>query len=67
MATLRYHILGTLSVTRDERPVAVTAGRDRVVLAMMLLHPGRIVSLGELTEAIWGADPPATARGPKAA
>jgi DNA-binding SARP family transcriptional activator len=63
MATLRYHILGTLSVMRDERPVAVTAGRDRVVLAMMLLHPGRIVSLGELTEAIWGADPPATARG----
>ncbi|MFC4067162.1 AfsR/SARP family transcriptional regulator [Actinoplanes subglobosus] len=47
----------------DERPVAVTAGRDRVVLAMMLLHPGRIVSLGELTEAVWGADPPATARG----
>ncbi|WP_433792449.1 BTAD domain-containing putative transcriptional regulator [Actinoplanes sp. CA-252034] len=41
----------------------MTAGRDRVVLAMMLLHPGRIVSLGELTEAIWGADPPATARG----
>ncbi|MEV6297801.1 BTAD domain-containing putative transcriptional regulator [Actinoplanes sp. NPDC051861] len=30
---------------------------------MLLLHPGRIVGLGELTEALWGADPPITARG----
>ncbi|MEU4691688.1 BTAD domain-containing putative transcriptional regulator [Actinoplanes sp. NPDC023714] len=41
----------------------ITATRDRAVLAMLLLRPGRIVGLAELTEAIWGADPPATARG----
>ncbi|MEU8237253.1 BTAD domain-containing putative transcriptional regulator [Actinoplanes missouriensis] len=43
--------------------MAVTATRDRIVLAMLLLRPGRIVGLGELTEAVWGAEPPATARG----
>ncbi|BAL92957.1 putative AfsR-family transcriptional regulator [Actinoplanes missouriensis 431] len=41
----------------------ITATRDRIVLAMLLLRPGRIVGLGELTEAVWGAEPPATARG----
>ncbi|MBB2945756.1 DNA-binding SARP family transcriptional activator/tetratricopeptide (TPR) repeat protein [Actinoplanes lutulentus] len=63
MTTLRYGILGPLSVTVDEQKVAITAGRDRVVLAMLLLRPGRIVGPGELIEAVWGADPPATARG----
>ena len=43
--------------------MAITATRDRAVLAMLLLRPGRIVPLAELTEAVWGADPPATARG----
>ncbi|MBB4747459.1 DNA-binding SARP family transcriptional activator [Actinoplanes lobatus] len=33
------------------------------MLAMLLLRPGRIVGVGELTEAVWGAEPPATARG----
>ncbi|WP_328462931.1 tetratricopeptide repeat protein [Actinoplanes sp. NBC_00393] len=60
---MRYRILGPLSVTVDEQTVAVTAGRDRIVLAMLLLHPDRIVALGKLAEAVWGADPPATVRG----
>ncbi|MEU4559836.1 BTAD domain-containing putative transcriptional regulator [Actinoplanes sp. NPDC023936] len=62
MTTLRYRILGPLSVTDDEQNVAVTATRDRIVLAMLLLRPGRIVGVGELTEAVWGATPPATVR-----
>src|SRR5689334_12577407 len=60
---MRYRILGPLSVTVDGRDVAITAGRDRVVLAMLLLHPGRVLGVGVLAEAVWGADPPATARG----
>ncbi|WP_229067819.1 BTAD domain-containing putative transcriptional regulator [Actinoplanes sp. DH11] len=55
--------MGPLSVTVGERTVAITAGRDRVVLAMLLLRAGRVVGLGELTEAVWGTTPPATARG----
>nr|WP_221378296.1 AfsR/SARP family transcriptional regulator [Actinoplanes polyasparticus] len=60
---MRYRILGPLSVTVDGRDVAITAGRDRIVLAMLLLHPGRVLGVGALAEAVWGADPPATARG----
>ncbi|MEV6297802.1 BTAD domain-containing putative transcriptional regulator [Actinoplanes sp. NPDC051861] len=63
MSEVRYRILGPLSVTVDGEPAGVTAGRDRVVLAMLLLNAGRIVGLSEITEAVWGADPPATAKG----
>ncbi|MEU4239168.1 BTAD domain-containing putative transcriptional regulator [Actinoplanes sp. NPDC026619] len=42
--------------------MAITAGRDRVLLAMLLLHVGRVVDVPTLIEALWGADPPTTAR-----
>ncbi|MCU7727225.1 tetratricopeptide repeat protein [Actinoplanes sp. KI2] len=52
---MRYGILGPLTP-------AVTAGRDRIVLAMLLLHADRVVSVGELIDAVWDEDPPSTAR-----
>jgi DNA-binding SARP family transcriptional activator/tetratricopeptide (TPR) repeat protein len=55
---IRYAILGPLSVVGD----AITAGRDRVVLAMLLLHPDRVLGAAELIEAVWGAQPPPTVR-----
>jgi DNA-binding SARP family transcriptional activator len=60
---MRFRILGPLSVIVDEQNVVITAARDRVVLAMLLLHPGRVVTVDALIEAVWGAEPPATARG----
>ncbi|MBL7254533.1 AfsR/SARP family transcriptional regulator [Paractinoplanes lichenicola] len=60
---VRYRVLGPLAVTVDGRELAITAGRDRVVLAMLLLHPGRVLGVGTLADAVWGADPPATAKG----
>ncbi|MEU8815942.1 BTAD domain-containing putative transcriptional regulator [Actinoplanes sp. NPDC048796] len=60
---MRYGVLGPLSVEVDGRPVTITAGRDRIVLAMLLLHPGRVLSVATLADAVWGAGPPATARG----
>ncbi|MFF5082330.1 BTAD domain-containing putative transcriptional regulator [Actinoplanes sp. NPDC000266] len=63
MTSARYRVLGPLSVTVDGQEVIVTAGRDRVVLAMLLLHPGRVLGIAVLADAVWGADPPATARG----
>ncbi|WP_433789416.1 BTAD domain-containing putative transcriptional regulator [Actinoplanes sp. CA-252034] len=57
---MRYRILGPLSIMDGERQV--TAGRDRAVLAILLLHPNRIVALSELAETVWGPRPPATAR-----
>jgi DNA-binding SARP family transcriptional activator/tetratricopeptide (TPR) repeat protein len=59
---IRYGVLGALAVMDGEREIVVSAGRDRVVLAMLLLRAGRIVGVDELIDAVWPADPPATAR-----
>ena len=56
---MRFGILGPL-LAGD---VALTAARDRVVLAMLLLNADRVVGLDELVDAVWGDEPPATARG----
>ncbi|PWR12049.1 transcriptional regulator [Micromonospora sicca] len=57
---MRFGILGPLRVGGGE--ATVTAGRDRVVLAMLLLRAGRVVSSEELVDAVWEEQPPATAR-----
>jgi DNA-binding SARP family transcriptional activator len=58
-----YRILGPLSILTDGGPVVITAGRDRVVLAMLLTRPNHIVPVSRIVEAVWGSSPPATARG----
>ncbi|MEV1330333.1 BTAD domain-containing putative transcriptional regulator [Micromonospora costi] len=55
-----FGILGPLRVGDGE--ATVTAARDRTVLAMLLLHAGRIVPVEDLVDAIWEDRPPATAR-----
>ncbi|WBB93031.1 AfsR/SARP family transcriptional regulator [Verrucosispora sp. WMMC514] len=57
---MRFQILGPLRVGGGE--ATVTAGRDRVVLAVLLLRANRIVPVGELVDAIWEENPPVTAR-----
>ncbi|WP_018217424.1 AfsR/SARP family transcriptional regulator [Salinispora vitiensis] len=56
---MRFGILGPLRVGVEG---TVTAGRDRTVLAMLLLQAGRIVPVAELVDAVWEERPPATAR-----
>ncbi|NES14649.1 MULTISPECIES: AfsR/SARP family transcriptional regulator [Micromonospora] len=57
---MRFRILGSLRVGGGE--ATVTAGRDRTVLAMLLLRAGRVVPVEELIDAVWEERPPATAR-----
>ncbi|MGV9216144.1 BTAD domain-containing putative transcriptional regulator [Micromonospora sp. RB23] len=57
---MRFGILGPLRVGGGES--TVTAGRDRVVLAMLLVRAGRLVPVEELIDAVWEENPPATAR-----
>ncbi|MDS0134253.1 MULTISPECIES: BTAD domain-containing putative transcriptional regulator [unclassified Amycolatopsis] len=56
-----FRVLGLLQV-RGHEPVVVTARRQQVVLALLLLNGNRVVPLEVLLDALWGAAPPATAR-----
>ena len=56
-----FRVLGSLQVHGDE-PVLVTARRQQVVLALLLLNGNRTVALDTLFEALWDCAPPATAR-----
>lgn len=64
MHGLDFRILGPLEVTINARRVPVAAGKQRVLLATLLLSANQIVPVEELTERLWGGDPP---RGPRGA
>jgi DNA-binding SARP family transcriptional activator len=61
-AQTRFGLLGPLLVDRGGRAVAIPAGKQRVLLAALLLNANRVVSLPELAEALWASSPPASAR-----
>jgi DNA-binding SARP family transcriptional activator len=55
------HLLGPLIVSGEAGPIAVGAQKERAVCAALALRVGRVVSAGELVDALWGAEPPTTA------
>jgi DNA-binding SARP family transcriptional activator/predicted negative regulator of RcsB-dependent stress response len=55
-------LLGPLLVRRCGVVTPVTRGKERAVLAALLLGAGRVVSLDELAETLWGSSPPRSAR-----
>jgi DNA-binding SARP family transcriptional activator len=50
---VRIGVLGPMQVKIGARVVPITAERDRVVLAMLLLNAGNPVSVRMLAEAVW--------------
>jgi DNA-binding SARP family transcriptional activator/tetratricopeptide (TPR) repeat protein len=61
---VRFSILGPLVVHTDGgRPADLRATKPRTLLAVLLLHANRPVSVDELTEALWPIKPPRTAAG----
>ncbi|MDN3353271.1 AfsR/SARP family transcriptional regulator [Actinomadura sp. DC4] len=63
MHGLDFRVLGPLEVSIDTRRVPVAAGKQRVLLATLLLSANRFVAVEELTERLWGGDPPRAPRG----
>ncbi|MGI5241367.1 AfsR/SARP family transcriptional regulator [Dactylosporangium sp. CA-139066] len=59
---MRYRLLGPLEVDVAGRRLEISAARDRILLVMLLLQPGRVVTLPRLVDAVWGDAAPATAR-----
>ncbi len=55
-----FRVLGPLECYVDGRSVAVGGGRQRALLALLLVHAGEIVSRDRLIEELWEGDPPSS-------
>jgi predicted ATPase/DNA-binding SARP family transcriptional activator len=56
-----FGILGPLKVTHDGREPVIASGKQRALLAILLLHANEIVSRDRLIEELWVGQPPASA------
>ena len=59
---MEFRILGPLEVLEDDRPLALGRLKERIVLAVLLLHANEFVSRERLIDELWGEAPPPTAR-----
>jgi DNA-binding SARP family transcriptional activator/streptogramin lyase len=57
-----FRILGPLEVADDATRVALGKGKQRALLALLLLHPNEVVSIDRLIDELWGEQPPPTAQ-----
>jgi DNA-binding NarL/FixJ family response regulator/DNA-binding SARP family transcriptional activator len=59
---VEFRILGPLEVVEDGNPLALGTVKERLVLAVLLLHPNEFVSRERLIDDLWGEAPPPTAQ-----
>ncbi|WP_319459898.1 BTAD domain-containing putative transcriptional regulator [Micromonospora sp. RTP1Z1] len=57
--TLRFEILGPQRAWYADRELDLGPGKQRAVLAVLLLSAGRPVPTGQIVEAVWPEEPPA--------
>jgi predicted ATPase/DNA-binding SARP family transcriptional activator len=58
---LRFGVLGPLEIERDGEVVPLGSGRQRVLLALLLMAGGEPLSRDRLVDEVWGERPPPTA------
>src|SRR6266542_5662804 len=61
MARVQFSVLGPFEVRVDGQSLPLRGGRQWALLAFLLLHPNRPVSVDKLIDALWPEDPPVTA------
>ncbi|MDH2426303.1 BTAD domain-containing putative transcriptional regulator [Sphaerisporangium sp. TRM90804] len=59
---MKFGILGPLDVSAGSHRLDLGGIRQQIVLAVLLLDANRVVTIGRLMEALYGDDPPTTAR-----
>jgi DNA-binding SARP family transcriptional activator len=55
---VQFRLLGPLEAHDGERRVELGRPKQRVLLAVMLVHANHVVSLDRLIEELWGSEPP---------
>ena len=60
-SAMRFQVLGPLEVEADNGPVALGGPKERLLLALLLTRPNRVVSVDALVRGLWGEQPPSTA------
>src|SRR5580658_6880575 len=55
---VQFRLLGPLEARDEERRVELGRPKQRVLLAVLLVHANDVVSLDRLIEELWGAEPP---------
>ena len=61
LAKMDFRILGPLEVADNGRESAIAPGKQRALLAILLLHANEVVPSDRLIEELWGEQPPASA------
>jgi predicted ATPase/DNA-binding SARP family transcriptional activator len=61
-ADAQFSLLGPLSVSSNGEPIALGGQKRRALLAVLLLEANQAVSRDRLIDALWGEEPPDTAR-----
>lgn len=59
---MEWRLLGDVGASVDGRSVTFKGHRHRAVLAYLLLDAGRTVTVDRIVDAVWGENPPKTAR-----
>jgi DNA-binding SARP family transcriptional activator len=57
-SAVRFEILGEVRALREADVVDLGPAKQRAVLAVLLLQPGRPVPTHQIVDAVWGDDPP---------
>ncbi|SCG34111.1 AfsR/SARP family transcriptional regulator [Micromonospora humi] len=58
---MQFSVLGPLTLSAGDRAVTLTGTKPRLLLAVLLLSPGRTVSTARLVDGLWPDAPPASA------
>ncbi len=60
--SVEFRVLGPLEVRTEGQPVAVPPGQLPQLLAVLLLHVGRVVTVDTLMDVLWDGEQPGSAR-----
>ncbi|HEY7398473.1 MAG TPA: BTAD domain-containing putative transcriptional regulator [Gaiellaceae bacterium] len=58
---MEFRLLGLLEISDEGRPVDLPRGKERALLAVLLLHANQPVGVDRLVDELWGESPPENA------